>query len=61
MASIARDITLKHKANLGDEVVEVRFAVGDPIEILKEWRDHYLGKSTDGRIFNFPKSAVEGA
>ena len=50
---------LKHRANLGEEIEEVTFALGDEIDIRKEWSDRYLGKDGEGQMFNFPKDAVE--
>ncbi len=59
MATIKTDITLKHQANLGEEIKDVTFVAGDEIEILQEWGDRYLGKSQAGEVFNFPRDAVD--
>lgn len=59
MATIKRSITLKHQANLGEEVEEVSFAEGDEVTVLKEWEDRLLCKNDEGKLFNIPKEAVE--
>jgi hypothetical protein len=50
--------TLKHQANLGEEVAEVELGAGEELVVLKEWKNHYLVKSSDGKLFNVPKSLV---
>jgi hypothetical protein len=59
MATVKIDITLKHRANLGEDVEEVAFKAGDEVDILKEWETRYLAKSTSGELFNIPKEAIE--
>lgn len=59
MAKMRRAETLGHRANLGEEVEQVAFEAGQEITILKEWAESYLCKSTDGRLFNVPKDAIE--
>ena len=36
MATIKKAITLKHQANLGEEVEEFAFAEGDEVTVLNE-------------------------
>lgn len=59
MAKIKQAVTLKHQANLGEEVEEVSFSEGDEVTILKEWAESYLCKSDTGQLFNIPKTHVE--
>jgi hypothetical protein len=59
MAKITQALTLKHQANLGEEVEEIAFAAGDEVVILKEWEESYLCKNDAGQLFNVPKTAVE--
>ena len=59
MASIKTDITLKHQANLGEDVEEIEFPAGSEVEILHEWTDYFLIKDDSGQIFNVRKDAVE--
>jgi hypothetical protein len=61
MARIARDVCLKHRANLGEDVRRVTCSAGDEVTILKEWATHYLIKDSDGRVFNVVKDLVEDA
>jgi hypothetical protein len=58
MATIKRDLTLKHQANLGEEAADVAFAAGDEVTLLKEWDERYLVKNDAGQIFNVPKDDV---
>ena len=58
MARINRAITLKHQANLGEDVAEVELAEGTEVTLLKEWENHCLVKDDEGRVFNAPKDAV---
>jgi hypothetical protein len=51
-------ITLKAQANLGEEIEDVEFAEGDELVVLKEWKDHYLVKDPDGKLFNVRKELV---
>ncbi len=59
MATINRDITLKHQPNLGEEVVEVAFEAGTEVTLLKEWRDHYFCKDAEGRVFNVRRELID--
>jgi hypothetical protein len=59
VASIKQAITLKHQANLGEDVAEVELSAGDEIVVLKEWDDRYLCKTEAGVLFNIPKELVE--
>ncbi len=59
MAKVRSAITLKHQANLGEDVQDVEFAAGDEVTVLKEWADHYLVKNAEGQVFNIPKDQVE--
>ncbi len=59
MAKVRSAITLKHQANLGEDVEDVEFAAGEEVTVLKEWADHYLCKNGEGQVFNIPKDQVE--
>ncbi len=50
-----KNTTLKHQANLGEEVEEVELAQGEELVVLKEWNDAWLAKSSDGKLFNVKK------
>ena len=59
MATIKQAVTLKHQANLGEEVLEVVFAEGDRVTVLKRWDDFYLCRNDAGQLFNIPKHYVD--
>ena len=59
MASIKHPITLKHRANLGEEAEDVEFQEGEEVTVLKEWEESILCKNDDGKLFNIPKDALD--
>jgi hypothetical protein len=59
MATIKKAMTLKHRANLGEELEEVAFAEGDEVTVLQDWENASLCKSEDGMLFNIPKSHLK--
>lgn len=52
-------LTLKHQANLGEQVDEVEMEAGAELTVLREFDHHYLVKDADGRLFNVRKDLVE--
>ena len=62
MASTVRvkqTCSLKHQANLGEEIAEVTLETGEELTLLQEWEISYLVKNGDGKLFNIPKELVE--
>jgi len=59
MGTFKRASTLKHQANLGEEVEEISFDSGEDVTVLKEWSDSYLVKNDAGQLFNIPKDQIE--
>jgi hypothetical protein len=59
MATINKAITLKHRANLGEEAEDVAFAEGDEVTVLSEWQDRSLCKNESGQLFNIPTSCLD--
>ncbi len=59
MATIKDDLTLQHRANLGEEPDDVSFSAGEEITILKTWEDSFLVKNGAGQLFNIPKSQIQ--
>ncbi len=59
MATFKQASTLKHQANLGEEVEEISFNSGEEVTVLKEWSDSYLVKNDAGQLFNIPKDQIE--
>ena len=58
---ITGSVSLKHQANLGEDVEEVDFSAGDELTVLQEWETAYLAKSSDGKLFNVKKDSAEPA
>lgn len=48
-------VTLKHQANLGEEVADVELAQGEELTVLKEWKGAWLAKTSDGKLLNVKK------
>ncbi len=59
MATIAKPITLLHRANLGEEAEEVTFAAGEEVTVLTQWEDSVLCKNAAGLLFNIPKDQLD--
>ncbi len=59
MATIKQALTLKHQANLGEEVEDVELTAGEAVTVLKTWANSYLIKNDGGLLFNVPKDQVE--
>ena len=53
------DITLKHQANLGEEIEEIEFSSGDELTVLQEWDEAWLVKGEGGQFFNVRKEIAE--
>ncbi len=58
---IKETCTLKHQANLGEEVSETEFQPGEELSVLQEWERSYLAKNSEGKLFNVWKELVEPA
>ena len=55
MAKVKEVFTMKYQGNKTAPVVEVSFAAGEEVQVLKEWKnDAYLVKK-DNQVFNVPK------
>jgi hypothetical protein len=52
---IKQTVTLKHQANLGEEVADVELAQGEELTVLNEWKSAWLAKNSDGKLFNVKK------
>jgi hypothetical protein len=59
MATIKKAMTLKHRANLGEELEDVAFAEGDEVTVLQAWEERSLCKNEDGMLFNIAKTHLE--
>jgi len=58
---ITSALTLKHQANLGEDVAEVALAEGDELTVLQDWENAWLAKTSDGKLFNVKKDVAEPA
>jgi hypothetical protein len=58
---ISSAVTLKHQANLGEDVEEIELSEGDELTVLQEWENAWLAKTSDGKLFNVKKDSAEPA
>jgi hypothetical protein len=56
---LKEDLSLKHQANLGEDVEEIAFAAGTELEVLQEFETAWLCKDDDGQLFNIRKEQAE--
>ena len=54
-------VTLKHQANLGEDLEDIELAAGDELAVLQEWDTAWLAKTSDGKLFNVKKDLAEPA
>ncbi|MFI5314753.1 MAG: hypothetical protein ACHQ6T_03560 [Myxococcota bacterium] len=54
-------ITLKHQANLGEDLEDIELSAGDELSVLQEWDTAWLAKTSDGKLFNVKKDLAEPA
>ena len=54
-------VTLKHQANLGEDLEDVELSAGDELTVLQEWENAWLAKTSDGKLFNVKKELAEPA
>ena len=61
MPAITRDVTLLHRLQKSADANEVHLAAGTQVDILKEWAEHYLVKTSDGKVLTVKKEYVDPA
>lgn len=54
-------VTLKHQANLGEDVADVELDAGTELAVLQEFDTAWLVKNDDGQLFNVKKELAEEA
>lgn len=55
MARVKEAFKMKYQGNKNAQIVEVAFAAGEDVQVLKEWKnDAYLVKKGN-QVFNVPK------
>ena len=52
-------VTLRHQANLGEDVSEVAFEEGNELQVLQTYRNAWLVKDEENRLFNIKKELAE--
>jgi len=55
MATIKEAFTLKYQGNKNAPIVEVAFAPGEEVQVLKEWKNDACLIKKDNQIFNVAK------
>jgi len=61
MPIIIRDVTLLHRLQKSADATPVALAPGTQVGILKEWAEHYLIKTADGKVLTVKKEYVDPA
>jgi len=59
MPVITKDVTLFHRLAKTAEPAEVRLTTGDQVNIVREWAEHYLIRTADGKALNIAKQYVD--
>jgi len=55
MATIKESFTLKYQGNKTAPIVEVSFAPGEVVQVLKEWKNDACLIKKGNQVFNVPK------
>ncbi|HEY3306181.1 MAG TPA: hypothetical protein VGL70_21890 [Candidatus Binatia bacterium] len=55
MAKIKEGFTMKYQGNKNAPIVEVTFAQGEEVQILKEWKNDACLVKKGNQVFNVPK------
>ena len=55
MATIKESFSLKYQGNKNAPVVEVAFAAGEEVQVLKEWKNDACLVKRGNQVFNVPK------
>ncbi len=58
MATVKEAFKAKYQANKNAQVVEVSFAPGEEVQLLKEWKDETCLIKKDKQVFNVPKKCL---
>jgi hypothetical protein len=61
MPSIKQNVTLGHAPTKAAGVEDVTIAAGTKVTIVREWKNHYLVKTDEGKLFNVTKEMVDAA
>ncbi|MEK6601265.1 MAG: hypothetical protein AABZ09_05240 [Candidatus Binatota bacterium] len=55
MAKVKEAFTAKYQGNTNSEIIEVSFAPGEEVKVLKEWKDETCLVKKGDRVFNVAK------
>lgn len=55
MAKVKEAFTMKYQGNKTAPIVEVSFAAGEEVEVVKEWKNDACLVKKDTQVFNVPK------
>jgi hypothetical protein len=55
MATIKEGFIFKYQGNKNAAIVEVAFAPGEEVQVLKEWKNDACLVKKDNQVFNVPK------
>lgn len=55
MATVKEAFTAKYQGNINVEIVEVSFAPGEEVTVLKEWKGESCLVKKGDQVFNVPK------
>ena len=61
MPTMTQDVVLYHQLEKDSDPVEIKLASGDTVTIVKEWSNHYLIKTGEGKLFNISKEYVDAS
>ena len=61
MPVITKDVTLLHRLAKTADPAQVHLAAGDQVNIVREWAEHYLIRTADGKALNIAKQYVDPA
>jgi hypothetical protein len=54
-ATIKESFKWKYRANVNAEILEVSFAEGEQVDVLKEWKNDACLVKKNNQVFNVPK------
>lgn len=54
-ATIKEPFKWKYRPNINSETVEVSFAAGESVQILKEWKNDACLIKKENQVFNVPR------
>lgn len=61
MATVKEGFTWKYQGNKNSPIVEVAFAPGEEVQVLKEWKDDTCLVKKGGQVFNVPKKHLNAS